>query len=70
MGADMIEGGTGDNLIDGGTGGDLLIGGDVTLDILTMLYPTWTPPSNAQDLLDNGDIMVLWDDLINEMDIA
>ncbi|MEL7202555.1 MAG: M10 family metallopeptidase C-terminal domain-containing protein [Pseudomonadota bacterium] len=70
MGADMIEGGTGDNLIDGGTGGDLLIGGDVTLDILTMLYPTWTPPSNAQDLLDSGDIMVLWDDLINEMDIA
>jgi len=70
MGADMIEGGTGDNLIDGGTGGDLLIGGDVTLDILTMLYPTWTPPSNAQDLLDSGDIMVLWDDLIVEMEIA
>ena len=66
----MIEGGTGDNVIDGGAGGDLIISGDVTLDILTMLYPTWTPPANAQDLLDSGDYLVLWEDITDDFAIA
>ncbi|MGR3514554.1 MAG: M10 family metallopeptidase C-terminal domain-containing protein [Paracoccaceae bacterium] len=69
-GADLIEGGTGDNVIDGGAGGDLLIGDDVTLDILTMLYPTWTPPANVQSLLDSGDYMILWDEITDTFNIA
>ncbi len=69
-GADMIEGGSGDNLINGGDGSDLIIGGDVTLDILTMLYPTWTPPANAQALLDSGDYLVLWEDITDDLSIA
>lgn len=69
-GADLIEGGAGDNTLNGGNGGDLIISGDVTLAILTMLYPTWTPPANAQDLIDSGDQIVLWDDIIDEFGFA
>lgn len=69
VGFDFIEGGTGDNAISGGDGGDLLIGDDVTLDILTMLYPDWTPPSNAQALLDNGDYVELWDDILIDQNL-
>ena len=69
-GADLIEGGTGDNVIDGGGGSDLLIGGEVTLDILTLLYPSWTPPANVQALLDNADYMTLWDDITDTFSIA
>ena len=69
-GFDFIEGGTGDNVINGGDGGDLLIGDDVTLDILTMLYPTWTPPTNAQTLLDDGDYSTIWDDIIDDQAFA
>ena len=69
-GFDFIEGGTGNNVIDGGDGSDLLIGGDVTLDILTMIYPTWTPPPNAQSLLDDGDYSTLWDDILDDQAFA
>lgn len=69
-GFDLIEGGTGNNLIEGGNGGDLLIGDDVSLSMLTMLYPTWTPPANAQTLIDDGDYVVLWDDILDDLGIA
>ena len=69
-GFDLIEGGTGDNLIEGGSGGDLLIGDDVTLAILTTLYPTWTPPADVQLLLNDGDYVTLWDDILDDMGIA
>lgn len=69
-GADLIEGGTGDNVLTGGDGGDLIIGDDVTLAMLTMLYPTWTPPGNAQSLLDAGDYWTLWDDIVTDQSIA
>ena len=62
-GADLIEGGSGNNLIDGGDGGDLLISGDITLDILTMIYPTWTPPADAQEMLDTDQFWLVWDDI-------
>lgn len=69
-GFDLIEGGTGNNLIQGGTGGDLLIGDDVTLDMLTMIYPAWTPPANAQQLLDAGELWVIWDDILTDLAIV
>ncbi len=69
-GTDLVEGGTGNNLINGGNGGDLLIGGDVTLAMLTMLYPAWAPPVDAQDLIDTGDYIVLWDDIVDEFSFA
>ena len=69
-GFDFIEGGTGNNLIDGGAGGDLLIGDEVTLDMLAMLYPTWTPPANAQDHIDNDELWVLWEDILADQGIA
>ena len=69
-GADLIEGGTGDNTVNGDNGGDLLIGDDVTLAMLTMLYPTWTPPANAQSLIDSDDYIMLWDDIVDEFSIV
>lgn len=69
-GADLVEGGTGNDSIRGGGGADLLIGDGMTLAILTMLYPTWTPPAGAQDLIDNGDYMVLWEDIVDEFAFA
>ncbi len=69
-GSDLVEGGTGNNLIDGDDGGDLLIGGDLTLAMLTMLYPTWTPPANAQTLIDDGDYIALWADIIDDQSIV
>ena len=69
-GFDFIEGGSGNNLINGGADGDLLIGGDVTLAILTMIYPTWTPPANAQTLLDTGDYWTLWENILDDQGIA
>lgn len=69
-GGDMISGGTGDNVIDGGDGDDLLISGDVSLAILTMLYPDWTPPSNAQSLLDAEEYMALWQDITDDFNLA
>lgn len=65
-GADLIEGSTGNNTIDGGDGSDLLIGDDVTLGMLTTLYPTWTPPANAQALIDSGAYLALWGDIADE----
>ena len=69
-GFDFIEGGAGDNLIQGGNGGDLLFGGDVTLDALAMIFPTWTPPSNAQDFLDNDGYAMLWNDILVDQGFA
>ena len=66
VGFDFIEGGTGNNSIDGGSGGDLLIGDDVTLDMLAVIYPTWTPPANAQTLLNDGDYGLLWADILED----
>lgn len=70
VGFDFIEGGSGDNVINGGDGGDLLIGGDVTLDMLTMLYPDWTPPANAQSFLDGGDYAELWADIMEDQGLV
>ena len=69
-GFDFIEGGTGNNTINGGAEGDLLIGGDVTLDVLVMIFPTWTPPANAQNLLDNGDYAELWADILDDQSLV
>jgi Peptidase M10 serralysin C terminal/Metallo-peptidase family M12B Reprolysin-like len=69
-GFDFIEGGSGNNLIDGGDHDDLLIGGDVTLDILTTLYPNWTPPPDAESLLAEGSLNVIWDDILSDLEIA
>lgn len=69
-GFDLIEGGTGNNMIEGGAGGDLLIGDDVTLDMLTLLFPTWLPIAGAQTLLDDGDYTVVWDDILDDLGIA
>lgn len=70
VGFDFIEGGTGDNTINGGGGADLLIGGDVTLDMLAMLYPDWTPPPDAQSLLDSGNYSGLWEDILIDQDLV
>ena len=69
-GFDLIEGGTGDNLISGGAGGDLLIGGEVSLQVLSMIYPNWTPPPEAQSWLDSGDLISLWLDILDDVPIA
>lgn len=66
-GADLIEDGSGDNLIDGGDGNDLLISDGVTLAMLTMAYPTWTPPANAQELLDTDQYADLWSDIVDDL---
>lgn len=57
-------------MIDGNDGHDLLIAGDVTLAMLTMLYPTWAPPANAQSLIDSDDYIQLWDDIIEDVGFA
>ena len=69
-GFDLVEGGTGDNLIEGGADGDLLIGGDVSLTTLMMIYPGWTPGPNAQALLDDGNYVALWEDILDDISIA
>lgn len=69
-GFDLIEGGMGNNLIEGGSGGDLLIGDDVTLDILSLLYPAWTPAPNAQALLDEGNLLAVWNDILDDLAFA
>lgn len=69
-GADLLEGGTGSNSLSGDGGSDLIVGDDVTLAMLTMLYPTWTPPPDAQSLIDTGDYIELWQDIIDELNIV
>lgn len=69
-GFDLIEGGTGDNLLSGGSGADLLIGGDVSLDILTSLFPAWSPPPDAQDQIDAGNLVALWTDILDDLALA
>ena len=66
-GRDLIAGGTGDDFIDGDAGGDLLFGDDVTLADLTGLFPDWTPPADASDLLAEGDLLALWDDILEDV---
>lgn len=65
-GADLIEGGTGNDLIVGGDGGDLLIGDDMVLAMLTAIYPDWTPPADAQMLIDTDQYWELWSDIVEE----
>jgi serralysin len=69
-GFDLIEGGAGDNVISGDAGGDLLIGGDVSLEILSLIYPDWTPPPEAQAWLNTGDLISLWLDIQDDLPIA
>lgn len=69
-GFDLLEGGAGNNTLSGGAGADLLIGGDLTLATLTMLYPTWTPPADAQTRLDAGELIALWDDILLDIGLA
>lgn len=69
-GFDLIEGGTGSNLMDGGAGDDLIVGGDVTLGILTLLYPGWTPPADAQDLVGGDHLIVLWHHILDDLALA
>lgn len=66
-GFDFIEGGDGNDMITGDTGDDLLFGDGVTLADLITVYSAWTPPSNAQELLDNGDYLALWDDILSDV---
>ena len=63
-GRDLIEGGIGDDNLDGGNDADLMFGDDVILADLTTLFPTWTPPPDAATLLTDGDLLVLWDDIL------
>jgi len=65
-GFDLIEGGSGNNSIDGGAGGDLLISDGVTLAMLTMVYPAWTPPADAQALIDQGELWTIWEDILSD----
>ena len=62
-GFDFIEGGAGDDTITGDVGNDLVFGDDVTLSALIDLFPTWTPPADAQVMLDAGDLLALWEDI-------
>ncbi|MEM6464804.1 MAG: M10 family metallopeptidase C-terminal domain-containing protein, partial [Pseudomonadota bacterium] len=69
-GIDLIEGGSGNNVLNGDGGSDLIVGDDVKLAMLTMLYPTWTPPADAEVRLDNGNYLSLWEDIIDELNIV
>ena len=66
-GFDLIEGGSGASSLFGNAGGDLLIGGDVTLDLLETVYPTWEAPPDAQSRIDAGEVDILWDDILWEV---
>lgn len=63
-GRDILEGGQGSDGLDGGDGGDLLIGDDITLAELGDMFPSWTPEANAQALLDQGDLLAVWEDIL------
>lgn len=63
-GFDVLEGGEGDDGINGGNDGDLLFGDDITLTDLLDIFPGWVPETNAQSLLDNGDLLAIWEDIL------
>ncbi|MDD9922510.1 MAG: M10 family metallopeptidase C-terminal domain-containing protein [Boseongicola sp.] len=63
-GRDLIEGSTGNDSLSGGGDGDLIFGDDILLADLISIFPTWTPPNDAQSLLDSGDLLALWDDIL------
>ncbi|PWK56658.1 peptidase M10/serralysin-like protein [Silicimonas algicola] len=72
-GFDLVEGGGGDDALSGGTGDDFLIGGDIGLAMLALLFPSWTPPGDAQAILDGGDMgdfASLWDSILDGDGIA
>lgn len=69
-GFDLIEGGAGDNLLNGGGGSDLIIGGDLSLGLLTQMFPGWVPPPDAQDQIDAGNLATIWADILDDMAIA
>ncbi len=63
-GHDLLEGSTENDVLDGGGGNDALFGDDITLLELSNAFPTWTPPADAQALLDAGDLLAVWDDIL------
>jgi len=63
-GLDVLEGGDGNDEANGGDGADLIIGDDITLADLMDIFPTWMPDANAQSLLDEGDLLAVWDDIL------
>ncbi len=72
-GFDLVEGGGGDDALSGGAGDDFLIGGDIDLVMLALLFPTWTPPENAQSIIDGGDMgdfASLWDSILDDNGFA
>lgn len=69
-GFDLLEGGEGDNLLSGGAGGDLIFGDEVTLAMLVQAYPLWTLPPDVQGLLDEGDLITVWTDILEDLPIA
>ena len=38
--------------------------------MLTTIYPDWTPIPNAQTWLDDGDYILVWDDILDDLSIA
>lgn len=69
-GFDLVEGGAGDDAMSGGSGGDLMIGGDLSLALLTELFPGWTPPPDAQDQIDAGNLAAVWTDILDDLALA
>ncbi len=66
-GRDFIEGGGGDDFLNGDGEGDLLFGDDVELETLTALFPTWVPPPDVQTLIDDGNLILVWEDLLADV---
>ena len=66
-GRDLIEGGDGADVIEGGSGDDVVFGDGVTLAGLEELFPTWTPPADAQARIDAGEIHILWQDILADV---
>ena len=63
-GRDVLEGGEGSDELDGGNGNDLLFGDDITFAELADMFPSWTPNADAQTLLDDGDLLAVWEDIL------
>lgn len=66
-GFDLITGGDGADVLDGGDDGDLLFGEGVTLEELIELFPSWTPPAEAADLMAEGDLLAIWEDIVADV---
>ena len=66
-GRDIVEAGNGNDAVLGGNDGDLLIGDDITFAQLIELFPTWTPEVDSQALFDGGDLLAVWDDIMDDV---